>query len=171
MLFLVFFLYLFEAAEESPGGLSRAHDHLNGAKSCFNCHDREYNIKYSKCLECHTALDKRIRSGKGYHQNKSEDCESCHQEHKGKGAELIQWDPKDFDHEETGYTLTGAHKKIKNCSLCHSGPNSFIGKNSRSYLLKETKCITCHEDAHNKMYPVCTDCHSTIDWRVDIWSP
>ena len=158
-------------AKESPGSLNIVHSHLNGVENCSSCHDPEYKIQSAKCLKCHTELSNRIESNNGYHQDKNGECEGCHEEHNGEHTPLIQWDPKEFDHSESGYILTGAHKKINNCFKCHSGPNAVKRKKSGSFLLKDNRCSACHKDVHDKNHPVCSDCHTTRDWRVDIWLP
>ena len=154
---------------ESPGKLSKVHAGLQGEKNCVQCHTVEKKPEPAKCLGCHKELAVRIKAGTGFHKDKTEDCNVCHQEHNGENYELVQWDPADFDHSETGYLLTGRHVKVKACDRCHTLSNAPQRKYSRTYLLKDNRCSACHSGAHRGNYPECADCHTTTDWRVDIW--
>lgn len=158
-------------AASQPRELNKVHSYIQVSDNCLLCHDTGNKINVRKCLVCHIEISERIKSSSGYHKDKTEECQDCHQEHRGKNSKLIEFDPKNFDHKETGYTLVGAHQKISNCSECHSGPNSIKKKFFTSYLLRSQKCSACHPDIHNNMYPVCVECHSINDWSVDIWMP
>jgi len=153
-----------------PGDLNKVHFNLQTEEKCSSCHDSGNKINFEKCLDCHRELLQRIKSLTGFHKDKEEDCSDCHQEHTGKNSKLIDLNITDFDHNETGYILKGAHGKIKQCSSCHSGSNSINKKITNSFFLKNTECKTCHEDVHNLMYPACEECHSTDNWSVDIWN-
>ncbi len=154
---------------EAPGLLSKVHEELSGPGNCAKCHTTAGKIAPANCLECHQDIARRIETGKGFHQDKKEDCADCHTEHNGSDYNLIQWEPADFDHTETGYPHTGAHREIKTCDACHHSKNAPPRKFSRSFLLNDNRCSACHKDAHRGEQPVCTDCHTTNDWRVDIW--
>ncbi|MCK4762600.1 MAG: hypothetical protein KAW12_10425 [Candidatus Aminicenantes bacterium] len=154
---------------EAPGKLSKAHRHLSGKQSCGNCHAGGKKAKHVNCLTCHKELARRIKAGHGYHRDKQEDCEACHQEHRGENQSLIQWEIKDFDHADTGYLLSGAHRSVRDCDRCHKPANAPARKYSKSFLLKDSRCSACHRDAHRGNRPVCGECHQTIDWSVDIW--
>jgi hypothetical protein len=153
----------------SQGSLSKVHNHIAGMDNCIKCHTKEKEIDPAKCLTCHKDLATRIQSERGYHRDKKEECGICHQEHQGDNHQLIQWDITDFDHSETGYQLTGLHKKIKECQKCHNPGSKPNPKNTKSYLIKDNRCSACHQDAHRGNFPNCTECHSTREWKVDIW--
>lgn len=176
LLFILCFLYASfitpcqePGVRESPGKLSRVHKELNGVENCAGCHTAKGKIAPAKCLDCHKELARRISTGKGYHKEKGEDCAACHQEHNGENYPLVQWNIEEFDHRETGYLLTGAHRKVTACHSCHTPANSPARKNSKSFFLKDNRCSACHKDAHNGTQPDCTGCHTTKDWSVDIW--
>jgi len=154
---------------KSPGELSQVHTGLSGRNYCGKCHSAAQEIEPANCLKCHEELALRIKAGKGFHRDKQEDCGVCHSEHNGKDYRLVQLDRADFDHSETGYSLSGAHQKITSCDRCHHGKNSPPRKYTKSFLLKDNRCSACHKDAHRGNQPVCTDCHTTKDWSVDIW--
>lgn len=154
---------------ESPGELSKVHAGLKGAKHCVQCHTAGKKVDPAKCLHCHKELGLRIKAGRGYHKDKTGDCCACHHEHDGENYSLLLWDPEEFDHSETGYLLTGMHRRVTSCHTCHSPKNSPPRKYSKTYFLKDNRCFACHSDAHRGNHPDCTDCHTTKDWRVDIW--
>jgi hypothetical protein len=155
--------------DESPGELSRFHSELEGENNCQKCHNPDYEVIPEKCLECHSLLKQRIEAEKGYHQDKNEGCEACHTEHQGLGAVLIDWDEDDFDHDEAGCSLTGAHRKVRTCKTCHRPPNQIERKKGNSYLMKSNHCTACHLSPHLKKYPLCTDCHTQNSWTVEPW--
>ena len=155
--------------DESPGQLSRFHTELEGEQHCLKCHNPDYEILPEKCLECHLELKKRINTEKGFHRDKNEGCEACHPEHQGMDAVLIDWDEDDFDHEEIGCSLTGAHSEVKDCQACHRPPNRIPRKKGRSYLMKSSHCSACHQSPHLTKYPACTDCHTQTSWQVEPW--
>jgi hypothetical protein len=175
---LVGFCFLFASSfilsqeldgQESPGELSKVHEGLRGEKNCIKCHSAKKEIDPSKCLGCHKELALRISAGKGFHKEKGEECAACHQEHNGETVQLIQWDIEEFDHSETGYLLTGSHRKVTDCEKCHTSANAPPRKYSKTFFLKDNRCSACHNDIHNGYHPNCIDCHTTKDWRVDIW--
>jgi len=85
----------------SPGPLSRAHESLNGALHCTDCH-RFGSAATLKCLSCHTEIAGRLGAGKGLHATyklpKGNDnaCSKCHSEHNGEDFALIKWDTQDL---------------------------------------------------------------------------
>jgi hypothetical protein len=172
-LFFSLCLWLFLSqgnAQDAPGPLSASHNESPGLQNCQKCHTPELDISEKKCLECHPEIALRISSGRGFHRDKKQDCGLCHSEHKGKESKLIDLDAWDFDHNETGYILQEAHKIIKDCFTCHKRNNSFPRKKSRSFLLKDSRCLSCHQSPHPGRQEICQSCHSQKDWQVDIWN-
>ncbi|MBL7793842.1 MAG: hypothetical protein JNK77_16055 [Saprospiraceae bacterium] len=173
--FVVFYFILSVAslsAQISPGDLSKAHSALEGISNCTKCHTLGEKVSNDKCLDCHKALKSRINQNKGYHVSKEvkgKECASCHSDHHGLKFEMIRFDEKAFNHQLTGYTLTGAHKKI-DCRECHKPDfvsNSDLKKNKKTYLGLDQKCASCHEDFHQKtLSNNCASCHNT-----DAFSP
>jgi hypothetical protein len=85
-------------------------------------------------------------------------CETCH--------DTVLWTDATFNHNTTGFTLTGAHVvPPRLCTDCHVNNN---------YSLNSTLCYTCHQKdyagttnpAHATAgFPTtCELCHSTTVW-------
>jgi hypothetical protein len=146
----------------SPGKLSKVHSQYAGIKNCSQCHSERKKADPLKCLACHKDLAERINAGRGYHKGKKADCVTCHPEHQGENFNLIEWNPKEFAHSETGYILTGLHKKIPACDKCHTALNAVPGKKTGTYLLKDNRCAACHKDYHKgQLGASCDKCHNT----------
>jgi hypothetical protein len=144
----------------SPGKLAKVHAQFSGIDNCTKCHTAGKQTDPAKCLECHKDLAARINQNKGYHRDKKQDCISCHPEHNGEDFQLIHWKPASFDHNKTGYPLTGLHRKVTDCSRCHTPLNTPERKKSKSYLLKDARCAACHKDAHKgQLGTACDKCH------------
>ncbi|WP_461630314.1 hypothetical protein [Labilibaculum euxinus] len=152
-------------AQLSPGDLSKAHANLEGLSNCTQCHVIGEKVSNSKCLDCHTLLNERIVSNKGYHASgeiKGKECVECHSDHHGRKFEMIRFDKNTFKHDLTGYELQGAHQKL-DCKECHQSKfitNKQIAKKDYSYLGLEPKCAVCHTDVHQQtLSSSCNDCH------------
>jgi len=153
-------------AQLSPGDLSNAHAHLEGISNCTLCHVLNQKVSNEKCLDCHTLINDRIKSNKGFHVSddvKGKDCFSCHNEHHGRKFQLIRFDTLSFDHNKAGYRLEGAHLKVS-CSECHQPsfiPDNELKKRENTYLGLSSECLNCHEDYHqNTLSVTCTQSHS-----------
>ncbi len=166
------------SAQISPGPLSRAHQSLNGALHCTDCH-KVGSAATLKCLACHTEIAGRLGAGKGLHATynlpKGDDkaCSKCHSEHNGEDFALIKWDTKTFDHKLTGYVLEGKHQGVA-CNKCHTaehvGPVARtmikIKNLGRTFLGIPQTCTTCHEDKHQgRLGADCLQCHNYTDWK------
>lgn len=83
------------------------------------------------------------------HKRLSRACDKCH----------VATSFKDirFDHDETGFELSGRHADVA-CLLCH---------NIEDFSEVESTCGTCHEDIHRgRLGASCELCHATEGWRV-----
>ena len=155
----------------SPGDLTTAHAKLEGMSNCTKCHVLGEKVVNSKCLDCHTEINNLMEKGKGYHSSsdvKGKECVKCHSEHNGRDFRIINFDPKKFDHNKTGYVLTGKHAEI-DCNDCHQ-PKFISGNNFRrinnTYLGLTENCYSCHEDYHqNTLDNNCGSCHNTVSFR------
>ena len=105
----------------SPGKLSAAHAELEGLRNCTQCHRlRQKGVDRELCLACHTPLADRIRRDAGFHATLEErDCATCHKDHFGREFDILRLDTLAFDHELTGYGLTGLHRDA-DCRACHT---------------------------------------------------
>jgi hypothetical protein len=150
----------------SPGDLSEVHAQLEGMSNCTQCHILGDKVSNEKCLACHTEIKDRVDKQKGYHSSSDvsgKNCVDCHNDHHGRNFQIIRFNKENFNHNLTGYELSGAHSK-KKCDDCHKA--AFItdqkikNKKYPTYLGLNTSCLTCHADYHQKTLSAnCLDCH------------
>ena len=159
------------AAQISPGKLTAVHSHMEGLSYCTQCHTLGNKVTNDKCLECHADLKSRIVENKGYHssmQVRGKECVSCNSDHHGVSFQIIRFDKDKFNHNLTGYPLTGAHAK-KECMDCHKPDfisSAAIRKKKFTYMGLNTSCLTCHTDYHQKtLRTTCTDCHGVESFK------
>ena len=77
---------------------------------------------------------------------------------------IIRWKEREFDHSasNTGYQLTGKHSAVL-CANCHKDKTK---SGHKSFLLRQTSCLSCHKDIHkNTLGPKCGSCHTTGGWK------
>jgi hypothetical protein len=164
-------LFLFTAimakAQISPGDLSKPHADLEGMMNCTECHVLGGKVSNEKCLTCHQELNTRIDQKKGYHASgevNNKGCASCHSDHHGRNFEMIRFNEDEFEHQLTGYELTGKHIKT-DCRECHQPDliaNAELKKNNTTFLGLKQECLACHEDVHQKTLSTnCVSCHTT----------
>jgi hypothetical protein len=145
-----------------PGEVSRAHEKQE--ETCSLCHDRTDRSQQSAlCLDCHKDIAADIRGSHGYHGHMLNagkgECRACHAEHKGRGADIIRFDPAAFDHTLTDFPLKGAHDGVA-CASCH--------KANVPYRKTLTGCVNCHKDDdihQGTLGKLCSDCHDPRAWR------
>ena len=170
---IVIYIGLINATGQiSPGRLTKEHTSIEGIRNCTECHDLGAKISEQKCLDCHNELKSRISANKGFHVSKEikgKDCITCHSEHHGVNFDMIRFDEKKFNHTLTGYELKGAHKEIESCAKCHNEHNISdykIKQNKSTFLGLDPKCISCHEDYHQKtLSNDCAKCHNFDDFK------
>jgi hypothetical protein len=87
---------------------------------------------------------------------------ACHSDHHGSNFQIIRFNKENFNHDLTGYTLSGAHAK-KSCKDCHKTEfiaNRTIKIKKFTYLGLNTECFACHADYHQKtLSSACSGCH------------
>jgi hypothetical protein len=164
----------------SPGPLARGHEQLEGLAKCTECHVAGQQLSPERCLACHVELRDRVARGQGLHGRipaGERACETCHHEHQGRDAPLVEWGPagKDrFDHARTGVPLRGKHAKVA-CAKCHE-PRLVADPAIRALLAKRpgratllgtaTACAGCHFDEHRGQLPAdCRKCHDEAGWK------
>jgi hypothetical protein len=154
-------------AQISPGDLTKAHAHLEGIANCTKCHVLGDKVTNAKCLDCHTEIKSRVDQRKGFHSSSEvvgKDCFACHSEHHGRNFEIVRFDTEKFNHNLTGYKLTGAHME-QDCKACHNDEHiqsAELRKKEETFLGLSTECISCHTDVHqNTLSTNCASCHNT----------
>ncbi|MDX2262174.1 MAG: hypothetical protein SFU84_10815 [Gemmatimonadales bacterium] len=167
-------------AQISPGPLAKAHQSLEGATKCSQCHGPSRDAMPRLCLNCHKEVTLLVSQGRGYHAREAKtsgkSCASCHPDHAGREFAMIAWPAggRDrFDHRGAGWALEGKHAPLA-CAKCHiaeyrTDPAALISprKGSAGWLGLETACSSCHktDDPHrNSLGPKCETCHSAEGW-------
>ncbi len=108
---------------------------------CTDCHKIGGGKPEFRCIGCHSDIGARIAAKRGLHGSyhipvgSSQECVRCHSDHNGPNFPLIKWDPKKFDHKETGYLLEGKHAGLE-CNKCHLPERipAASGRTSRSRI-------------------------------------
>ena len=123
---------------------------------CSQCHSSGFAGTPTECYACHQTDYENVSDPNHVTAGFSIDCVECHT--------TTGWDGASFDHNITGFELTGAHIGL-DCLNCHA--SGFTGT--------PTDCFSCHEDDYNNtinpnhisaQFPTsCDDCHSTIAWQ------
>lgn len=142
----------------SPGPLAAPHANLEGDESCGKCHTSGRGTSNALCNACHGNVTKQGMHARVF----SGPCAKCHSDHRGRGFALERFDPKSFDHGQTGWPLGGKHGGTP-CGKCHK---------AGSWQGVSRACTSCHEDPHKSRFgSACTGCHDESSWKqVDIKS-
>ncbi len=144
-----------------PGELVRGHADLES--DCSSCH-----ISFNRaaqdglCRDCHEDVTKDIENNKGFH-GKSDDvaaetCASCHTDHEGRNADIMNLVETSFDHLLTDFELIGKHGEA-DCGGCHAP--------TTKHRDTPNDCVDCHleDDVHeNFLGDACANCHDPNDW-------
>ena len=125
--------------------------------SCTSCHKSgQYDGLSTACVSCH--LEEYNATGDPNHVSAGfpQQCQVCHS--------TSGWKPASFDHNTTGFQLTGKHTSVA-CASCHIGGR---------YSGTPTDCYSCHKAAYDSTtnpnhraagFPQdCTACHNTTSW-------
>ena len=117
--------------------------------ACDSCHaGGRYVGTPTSCVNCHASDDK-------HNGQFGRDCSACHR--------ATRWSDVTFDHNRSGFPLTGAHRSV-GCANCHAG-GSFSGM--------PTACSACHSEPqiHQGVFGQdCAACHSTSAWLPASWN-
>ena len=144
-----------------PGQLISGHAELES--ECSSCHvSFKRSGQDALCRDCHTEVTSDIDDSRGFHGKSTdvegETCASCHTDHEGRRADIVNLVEDGFDHFVTDYDLLGKHKDA-DCNGCHA-PNV-------KHRDASTVCVDCHleDDVHqNFLGDDCADCHNPNDW-------
>jgi len=115
--------------------------HANAA--CKSCHaNGVYKGTPTNCYSCHANKD-------NHNGQFGTDCGACHKPTK--------WSDVNFDHNSTGFPLSGRHTTAQ-CKACHI---------NGVYKGTPTNCYSCHanKDKHNGQFGTnCGSCHNPSGW-------
>lgn len=124
--------------------------HIN--VKCNDCHKTGYTGTSTDCYSCHQNDYQSVSDPNHVLQNYPKDCTQCHS--------TSGWDGAKFDHNQSGFPLTGSHIQVS-CASCHTGGYSGIS----------TDCVSCHQtDFQQTINPNhvaislptnCESCHTT----------
>ncbi|HEU5262769.1 MAG TPA: hypothetical protein VFU41_15220, partial [Gemmatimonadales bacterium] len=108
-----------------------------------------------QCVDCHRDQYQLAKNPDHVAGAFPQNCNQCH-------APTI-WAAARFNHDASGFPLTGAHRAIP-CAQCHG----------TTYTSKSTACVSCHQTdydgttspnhATGGLPTTCQDCHSTTSW-------
>ena len=143
----------------APGKLIQGHAKVED--DCKQCHIKfDRKAQDGLCMACHKEVGADVRNKGGFHGRVADPtCRSCHTDHKGRDARVVELDKKKFDHTKTDFQLKGKHDKVE-CDKCH-----VAGKKYREAALE---CNACHkkDDVHKGSLGVkCADCHTETNWK------
>ena len=91
----------------SPGELARDHEDLDKITRCTSCHEPGAGVTAARCLACHETVQEQIDTRRGFHANRDEDCQGCHDDHRGRDFQLVQMHKDSFEHQGVGFALRG----------------------------------------------------------------
>ncbi|HLV88017.1 MAG TPA: hypothetical protein VKV39_13620 [Candidatus Sulfotelmatobacter sp.] len=133
--------------------------HTVPPRVCADCHvNNNYNLNSTACVTCHLADYNGTTNPNHVTANFPQTCDQCHS--------TSSWTSATFNHNNTGFPLTGAHTvPPRACTDCHVNNN---------YNLTSAACVTCHLADYNGTtnpnhvtanFPqTCDTCHSTSTW-------
>jgi hypothetical protein len=140
--------------------------HTVPPRQCTDCHvNNNYNIATATCVSCHLKDYQGTTNPNHVTANFPQACDSCHS--------TSTWLNATFNHNSTGFPLTGAHTSPpRQCTDCHVNNN---------YNLTSTSCVSCHQtDYNNAITPVnhvaagfpttCETCHDTVLWTDAVFN-
>lgn len=148
-----------------PGPVSVAHADIE--TECSDCHAAfSKTLQRDLCLSCHehkSVLEDQV-AGTGFHglfeAARNVECSTCHTEHEGRDANIIQLDLESFDHHFTDFELAASHAELA-CEDCHAPGSLFRDAPSA--------CFDCHQDDDTHLGRLgedCGGCHQVEAWRT-----
>jgi hypothetical protein len=137
--------------------------HAEYEEDCSACHAKFKRAEQrTLCLDCHEDVAADVNAGSGFHglsdEARDTSCATCHTDHEGRDADIVQLDEQSFDHDLTDFPLLGKHGETE-CGECHEA-----GSKHRE---APADCYACHEadNVHgDTMGTECADCHTAVAW-------
>lgn len=134
----------------------------HAALDCESCHQpvAQGHMQFvgtpAECQACHMPQYQSVKTPDHAAANYPLQCLACHS--------TVSWDGAKFNHEVTGFALTGAHR-LAACVSCHVN-NRYAGT--------PAACASCHMTEYNGATPnhaatgfsasACATCHNTTQW-------
>ena len=135
--------------------------------ACAACHVKNnYALTSANtaCSACHLADYQSAMSPNHVTGHLPTTCEQCHT--------VSSWANANFDHSQTGFSLTGAHASVS-CVACHAN-NNYTLTNANA------ACSSCHMSDYQGTtnpkhvagsFPTdCSVCHSTSNWSGAVFN-
>ncbi len=144
--------------------------HAKWEDDCAKCHKRFDKTAQSRlCLDCHKVIRQDVERKERFHgrQMEQRECKDCHSEHKGRTEQIAWINESIFDHQQTDFTLRGAHADSRKaeCKACH--------KPTLKYREAPSDCLSCHkkDDKHkDKFGEKCAECHTENNWKEIVFA-
>ena len=127
---------------------------------CVSCHASGYSGTPSDCYACHQTEYEAANDPDHIDGDFPLDCTVCHS--------TTGWDGAMFDHNVTGFPLTGAHGPL-DCVSCHA--LGYAGTPSDCYACHQSEYESATDPGHIAAgFPVdCLSCHNTTRWEPSSW--
>lgn len=124
--------------------------------ACKDCHGTGYAGTPTDCYSCHSADFASTTDPNHETSGFTHDCTLCHT--------IAGWEPANYDHANTGFPLTGAHRQVQ-CVACHA--TQYAGTPAACYSCHETDFAGTAEPDHElaQFDHDCTQCHTTTNWE------
>ncbi|HYE94792.1 MAG TPA: cytochrome c3 family protein [Rubricoccaceae bacterium] len=134
------------------------------AVPCTACHVRPGHTKPlfdldDACQECHA--DENPHGTEFADDDGVTACAECHN--------TTEWDLAQFDHDQTGFPLTGRHQTLA-CESCHTRETRPDGRVVRRFTGLDEACASCHaeDNPHRDQFEgrACNECHDTQAFTI-----
>jgi len=110
---------------------------------------------HSECKTCHDDV---------HTPTLGSDCKKCHDTNTFQPAPY-------FNHDDTDFTLKGAHKQV-DCKSCHKEDETSPSNTKVTFAISSfSQCKDCHQDPHlGNIGNACTQCHTESSFTTFIGS-